>query len=109
MYFWGAGFMLLTTFVGLFKKEKKIEVENGYVKINVIQNYRLLLDILRLPSVRLLGIALLTMDVSFISLIIELHFNYNNILLWISSEVLFINLFVLHLFYTDWVRSRICI
>lgn len=67
--------MLLTTLVGILKNEKTFETEDNYVKINVIRNYQLLLEILKLPNIRLLGLALLTMDVSYISFIIKLHFN----------------------------------
>lgn len=67
--------MLLTTLVGVLKNEKTFETQDNYVKINVTRNYQLLLEILKLPNIRLLGLALLTMDVSYISFIIKLHFN----------------------------------
>lgn len=59
---------MFTTLVGIFKKEEEIEPGNGYVKISVFKNYKLLLDILKLPCVRELSIAVLTMQVIFIYL-----------------------------------------
>lgn len=60
-------FIIITTCVGIFKREKDINrLDNGHVKINVIQNYKLLWDILKLPSIRILVLALLTMKVKYI-------------------------------------------
>lgn len=57
-------FILITTFVGIFKKEKdNNRLEDGHVKINVLQNYKLLWDVFKLPSIRVLALALLTMKV----------------------------------------------
>lgn len=63
LYFLSFTLILFTTLVGIFKKEDKTDSDDGSVKINVIQNYKLLLDILKLPCVRELAIILITMQV----------------------------------------------
>lgn len=63
-YFLSAMFILITTLVGILKKEKDINrLTDSQVKINVLQNYKLLWDIFKLPSIRVLALALLTMKV----------------------------------------------
>lgn len=56
--------LLITSIVGIFKKEKDIRLEDGYVNVNVFQNYKLLWDILKLPRIRVLALALLTTRVN---------------------------------------------
>lgn len=57
-------FILITTLVGIFKREKdNTRLEDGHVKINVLRNYKLLWDVFKLPSIRVLALALLTMKV----------------------------------------------
>lgn len=64
LYTWGIIFILLTTLIGIFKKEKdNIYIEDNHEKIKVVQNYLLLWDILKLPSVRILAILLVTSKV----------------------------------------------
>jgi len=66
LYTWGIIFILLTTLIGIFKKEKdnNMYFEDNHEKIKVVQNYLLLWDILKLPSVRILAILLLTSKVT---------------------------------------------
>lgn len=59
--------MLITTSIGIFKREKDYRLEEGHVKINVFKSYKLLWKILKLPDVRVLAIALLTMKVNIVS------------------------------------------
>jgi len=62
-------FILVTTLVGIFKKEKDNSFEDDHEKINVIHNYVLLWDILKLPNVQILAIILITAKVNIIKLI----------------------------------------
>jgi len=56
--------MLVTTLLAVFKRERDCELDDDdHVKLNVVQNYVLLKDILKLPSVRVLGLAMLTAKV----------------------------------------------
>lgn len=68
IYFWSIIFLLVTTLIGIFKKEKDTKLELDHVKISVFQNYKLLWNILKKPKIKLLGIALLTAKVSIIQL-----------------------------------------
>jgi len=63
LYGWGILFILITTMIALFKKEKDNTFEDDSEKIKVVQNYFLLWDILKLPSVRILAIVLITSKV----------------------------------------------
>ncbi|VVC28216.1 Hypothetical protein CINCED_3A007453 [Cinara cedri] len=65
LYFWGVVYIIITTLVGIFKKEKDTRLEADHVKINIFQNYKLLLNILKLPSIRTLTLALLTSRIGF--------------------------------------------
>lgn len=59
--------LVITFLLGIFKKEKDNldnRSEDGYVNINVFQNYKLLWDILNLPRIRVLAVALMTTRVS---------------------------------------------
>ncbi|KAL5240883.1 hypothetical protein ACI65C_008293 [Semiaphis heraclei] len=60
LYGWGIIFIVITTLVGLFKKEKDNTFDDDREKIDVVQNYILLWDILKLPSIRILAIILIT-------------------------------------------------
>ncbi|KAE9538631.1 hypothetical protein AGLY_005730 [Aphis glycines] len=64
-YVWGILFILITTLIAIFKKEKDNRLEDDHVKLNIIQTYSLLWDILKLPSIQLLAIALLTAKIGF--------------------------------------------
>lgn len=58
-------FMSITTLIAVFKKEKDCSLEDNHVKLNTFQNYRLLWDICKLPSVQIFAMALLTVKVNF--------------------------------------------
>lgn len=62
LYFLGMVYMVVTTLVAIFKKEKTSGSED--VKIKLAQNYKLLWDIVKLPNMRTFIIALLTARVS---------------------------------------------
>ncbi|XP_050058688.1 acetyl-coenzyme A transporter 1-like isoform X2 [Aphis gossypii] len=64
-YFWAVLFILISTLIAIFKKEKDNRLENNYVQLNIIQNYLLVLDILKTPSIWVLSIALLTTEIGF--------------------------------------------
>ncbi|CAH1738886.1 unnamed protein product [Aphis gossypii] len=64
-YCWAVLFILITTSIIIFKKEKDNRLEVNYVKLNIIQNYLLVLDILKIPSIWVLTIALLTTEIGF--------------------------------------------
>lgn len=50
--------MLGTTLIAIFKKEKDMTLEDDHIKLSVIQNYKLLWQILCLPCIRVLAVAL---------------------------------------------------
>jgi len=50
--------------IAIFKKEKDNTLEDGYVRLNISKTYSLLWDIMKLPSIRILAIALLTARVN---------------------------------------------
>jgi len=64
LYVWGIIFMFITTLVAIFKKEKDCSLEDNHVKLNTLQNYHLLWDICKLPSIQIFAIALLTVKVN---------------------------------------------
>lgn len=59
---------MITTLIGIFKKEKDSRLELDHVKISVFQNYKLLWDIINKPKIKLLAMALLTARVNIIQL-----------------------------------------
>lgn len=65
----------MTVLVGLFKKEKDNRLEDGYMKISVFQNYKMLWNIFKLPNIRMLALALITAKVN--KILIILIFRYN--------------------------------
>lgn len=54
--------------IAIFKTEKDNTQEDGYVKLNISKTYSLLWDIIKLPSIRILAMALLTARVNIIKL-----------------------------------------
>ncbi|XP_060851373.1 acetyl-coenzyme A transporter 1-like [Rhopalosiphum padi] len=58
-------FILITTLILIFKKEKEYRSEDNYIKLNVIQSYLLIWDILKKPSIQVLLTALLTAEIGF--------------------------------------------
>jgi PAT family acetyl-CoA transporter-like MFS transporter 1 len=64
-YAWGIMFIIITSLIAIFKKEKDNRLEENYVKLNVIQNYLLLWDILKLPSIQIFALTLLTAKIGF--------------------------------------------
>ncbi|KAL4097897.1 hypothetical protein QTP88_022597 [Uroleucon formosanum] len=64
-YACGVLFILITTLIAIFKKEKDNRSEVDHLKINIIQNYSLILDILKLPGIKLLTLTLLTAKIGF--------------------------------------------
>lgn len=86
---WGVMFITVTTLIAIFKKEKDCTLEDNHVKFNVLQSYSLLWYILKLPSVQLLAIIMLTVKVS-----TNLYF------------YLFIYLFEFHFFYCSYKKIR---
>ncbi|XP_060865229.1 acetyl-coenzyme A transporter 1-like [Metopolophium dirhodum] len=65
LYFWSFIIMLITTFIGIFKREMDNRLEEGHVQINVFKSYKLLWRIFKLPNIRVLAVALLTMKIGF--------------------------------------------
>lgn len=63
LYFWSVAFVLITTLIAVFKKENDCGGEPD-IKIDILQNYKLLWRIFKLPNVRVLAVALLTMKVN---------------------------------------------
>ncbi|XP_026808439.1 acetyl-coenzyme A transporter 1-like [Rhopalosiphum maidis] len=65
LYGYGTAILVITSIVAIFKKEKDSRLEEGHVNINVFQNYKLLWDILKLPQIRILAVALMTTRIGF--------------------------------------------
>jgi len=72
--------MAITTLIAIFKNEKDNRLEDNHIKLNTFQNYKLLWDILNLPSIKILAIALLTMMVSMNKMNAKFNFSLPNIL-----------------------------
>ncbi|XP_060877595.1 acetyl-coenzyme A transporter 1-like isoform X2 [Metopolophium dirhodum] len=49
----------------ILKKEKDNRLEDDHVKLNIVQNYSLIWDILKLPGIKLLALTLLTAKIGF--------------------------------------------
>ncbi|VVC28209.1 Hypothetical protein CINCED_3A024306 [Cinara cedri] len=64
-FVWGIIFMFVTILIAILKKEKDNRLEDDHVKLNIVQNYSLLWDILKLPSIRIIAVALLTAKIGF--------------------------------------------
>jgi len=56
--------MTVTTLIAIFKNEKDNRLEDNHIKLNTFQSYKLLWNIIKMPSIKILAIALLTMMVS---------------------------------------------
>ncbi|XP_003248953.2 acetyl-coenzyme A transporter 1 [Acyrthosiphon pisum] len=63
IFLWGVVFLLITTLVTIFKKEKDTGLED--VKINIFQNYKLIWSLLELSSMRVFLIAVLTSTIGY--------------------------------------------
>ncbi|XP_015377304.1 PREDICTED: acetyl-coenzyme A transporter 1-like, partial [Diuraphis noxia] len=61
LFICGILFILVATLIGIFKKEKDTRLEYNNAQLQVTNSYKLLWDIIKLPNIRLLLIALLTM------------------------------------------------
>jgi len=59
----GILFILVATLIAIFKKEKDVRSEDNHSQLRVTNSYKLLWDIVKLPNIRVLLIALLTMKV----------------------------------------------
>ncbi|XP_016657601.1 acetyl-coenzyme A transporter 1-like isoform X2 [Acyrthosiphon pisum] len=64
-YVFGILFILITTLIAIFKNEKDNKLEEDHVKLSIVQNYSLLWDILKLPSIQILALTLLTAKIGF--------------------------------------------
>jgi len=69
LYIWGILYILITTMIAIFKKEKDNTSDDDHEKIKVVQNYILLWDILKLPSIRILAIILITSKVIIVNFV----------------------------------------
>lgn len=81
-------FVFITTLIAIFKKENGHRLEDDHVKLNIFQNYKMIWDILKLPSVRILAIALVTVKVNQI---------------WFK---IIINLLISHIFQNSYPNSK---
>lgn len=64
LYCWGITFILLTTLIAIFKKEKDSTLDDDYLELNVVQSYSLLWNIFKIRNVQILAVALLTAKVN---------------------------------------------
>ncbi|XP_060835227.1 acetyl-coenzyme A transporter 1-like [Rhopalosiphum padi] len=63
---WAISYMAITTLIAFFKHEEKTRLdEDNHIRINTFQSYKLLWEILKLPSFKILAIALLTSMIGF--------------------------------------------
>lgn len=58
-------FIIVTTLVAMFKSENK-KITEPDVDLSVIKTYKLLFSIMKLPSIKMFAIILLTVKVSYI-------------------------------------------
>lgn len=66
LYFWGWTFIAITTLIALFKREDKEKVPKGEeLNINIKRAYKLLWDIVKLPTIKTTIIFLLTAKVKY--------------------------------------------
>lgn len=66
LYFWGWTFIIITTLIALFKSENKEKVDKDEeLNTNIKHAYKLLWDIVRLPSIKTTIIFLLTAKIGF--------------------------------------------
>ncbi|XP_060850764.1 acetyl-coenzyme A transporter 1-like isoform X2 [Rhopalosiphum padi] len=70
-YFCGFLFILISILIGIFKKEKYNRLEDIYMKLNIIQYYTVVWEILKLPSIRVLASALITVEIGLASSVIN--------------------------------------
>lgn len=66
LWFWGIVFLITTTLVLIFKRERNSVDEDG--ELNILETYYVLLKIIKLPAVIQLVIVLLTVKVCLLSL-----------------------------------------
>ncbi|XP_050525715.1 acetyl-coenzyme A transporter 1-like isoform X2 [Daktulosphaira vitifoliae] len=72
-YFWGIAFIVVTSLVGILKKENKklpsksVDGKIDGEKFNVLQTYVMLWDIMKISGVRTLALALLTYKIGFVA------------------------------------------
>lgn len=71
---WGISCMAITVSIAIFKNEKDYLIEDNEIKLTIYQNYTVLWDIIKLPSMKILVIALLTSMVS--KNIVEVKFKF---------------------------------
>jgi MFS transporter, PAT family, solute carrier family 33 (acetyl-CoA transportor), member 1 len=63
LIFWGVVFAVTTTIIALFKHEVDEHENTDESHFGLVETYKVLLKVLRLPSVRSLGLILLTIKV----------------------------------------------
>ncbi|XP_029343305.1 acetyl-coenzyme A transporter 1 isoform X2 [Acyrthosiphon pisum] len=66
-YFWGIIYIVITTLVAIFKHEKDYLSELDAVDLSIAKTYMLLFSIMKLPSIKMFAIILLTIKMSFCS------------------------------------------
>lgn len=110
LYFYGIMTLVITAIVSIFKKEEDSRLENGYVNINVFQNYKLLWEILKLPRIRVLAVALLTTRIGFTATdnvsnlkLIDAGVSKDNIMLITSA--LYIIKFIMPIFVSKYITG----
>ncbi|KAE9541283.1 hypothetical protein AGLY_004528 [Aphis glycines] len=109
LLFWAVLVMSVTFSVGIFKKEKK-NLEDGIEKVSVFQNYKLLWEIIKLPNIKGLTIALLTTRIGFIATesvsvlkLIDAGLSKDNIM--IMTTVMYVGKFAIPIFISKYITS----
>jgi len=64
-YFWGILYIVITTLVAIFKYENDYLTELDAADLSIVKTYMLLFSIMKLPSIKMFAIILLTIKVSF--------------------------------------------
>lgn len=67
MYCWSFVVLSVAFSVGLFKKETRRAKDVDYKEISVLQNYKLIWHVLKLPGIKVLATALMTTMVNIIN------------------------------------------
>uniref|UniRef100_A0A1B6CC51 Major facilitator superfamily (MFS) profile domain-containing protein n=1 Tax=Clastoptera arizonana TaxID=38151 RepID=A0A1B6CC51_9HEMI len=65
LFFWGIIFLVVTTLIGIFKKEQKPRYGLIEPKVDVTDTYKELFHIIQLPKIRTLAAVLLTSKIAF--------------------------------------------
>lgn len=73
LFFWGMAFLIITTLIAIAKKETDNGSNDDNSNINIFQSFAVIWDILKIPHMKILVIAVLTATVRFLFNIVGLY------------------------------------